>query len=272
MDANQSKILSQPFNPMFVQWKPQTISKDGNKALAVAFVDPRHYQHRLDEVDPAWSVEYTFIKPDGSLIKCSLTVGGVTREEIGESDVKDDNTAASALAMSFKRACAAFGLGRYLYFLPKVWCEYDPKGRKIASAPALPAWAKVGGSGYPLADPSWDGQPKFQPQYQNHTAEGKDATRDDSQRETQLVAELTGERTPAAVADALASAGINPGQAVVREASETDQAEEAAEYATWFARLDPDNLTAEEARSVRSDSDKDGLLNYWDFPGLTGST
>jgi hypothetical protein len=143
--------LCEPFHPMLVEWKPQAISKDGKRALAVAYIDARHYQHRLDQVVPGWQPEYEFIKPDGSLVICRLTVLGVTREEVGESDPGDDNTATSAVAQSFKRACTAFGIGRYLYFLPQVWCEYDSQSRRIASPPALPAWAKPGGGAFPLA-------------------------------------------------------------------------------------------------------------------------
>ncbi len=162
-DSALIKALTEPFHPMFVEWKPQATTKDGSKALAAAYVDARHYQHRLDALAPGWETEYQFIKPDGSLVKCRLTLNGVTREEVGESDPGEDNTATSAVAQSFKRACAAFGLGRYLYFLPQVWSEYDPKSRRITSPPAMPAWAKPGGSGYPLTDGELSGSTSAKP-------------------------------------------------------------------------------------------------------------
>jgi hypothetical protein len=133
-----------------VEWKPQAVSKDGKRALAVPYIDARHYQHRLDQVSPGWHSAYEFIKPDGSLVRCRLTIAGVTREEVGESDPSDNNTATSAVAQSFKRACTAFGVGRYLYFLPQSWCEYDSQSRRIVKPPVLPTWAKPGGGGYPL--------------------------------------------------------------------------------------------------------------------------
>ena len=40
-------------------------------------------------------------------------------------DPNDQNTATSAIAQAFKRACVKFGLGAYLYRLPKTWAEYD---------------------------------------------------------------------------------------------------------------------------------------------------
>jgi len=142
--------LCDPFHPNLVEWKPQAVSKDGKRALAVPYIDARHYQHRLDQAAPGWQSEYEFIKPDGSLVKCRLTIAGVTREEVGESDSNDHNTATSAVAQSFKRACTAFGLGRYLYFLQQTWCEYDSQTRRITKPPVLPAWAKPGGSGFPI--------------------------------------------------------------------------------------------------------------------------
>jgi hypothetical protein len=34
-----------------------------------------------------------------------------------------------------------FGVGRYLYRLPRQWCDYDPHRREFLSAPTLPPWA-----------------------------------------------------------------------------------------------------------------------------------
>ncbi len=136
------KALREPFNPKAIQWKPQSVSKDGTRALAVPYVDSRVYQARLDEVTGGdWEVRYEFLKDDGSLVKCILTVCGVTREDVGEADPEDGNTATSAVAQAFKRACTAFGLGRYLYFLPKAWVDYDPKKKAIVKPPQLPSWA-----------------------------------------------------------------------------------------------------------------------------------
>jgi hypothetical protein len=150
LDSQMINDLCDPFHPSLVEWKPQAVSKDGKRALAVPYIDARHYQQRLDQVSPGWHSAYEFIKPDGSLVRCRLTIAGVTREEVGESDASDNNTATSAVAQSFKRACTAFGVGRYLYFLPQSWCEYDSQSRRIVKPPVLPAWAKPGGGGYPL--------------------------------------------------------------------------------------------------------------------------
>jgi hypothetical protein len=57
----------------------------------------------------------------------------VTREDVGEAEKGDPNQATSAAMQAFKRACAAFGLGRYLYTdLPQLWVEAVPRGRSWA--------------------------------------------------------------------------------------------------------------------------------------------
>lgn len=43
-------------------------------------------------------------------------------------------------AQAFKRSCAAFGLGRYLYYFPGVWIEVDRENQPL-TVPLLPEWA-----------------------------------------------------------------------------------------------------------------------------------
>lgn len=118
--------LAEPFPAEIIEFKPGAITKDKTKALALAYVEVRHYIDRLNKVVGAdWSDEYQFIVPSGELISCGLTVCGVTRWDIGEKNSADVNTATSALAQSFKRACVKFGLGRHLYAIESVWVAYD---------------------------------------------------------------------------------------------------------------------------------------------------
>ncbi len=137
------EALSEPFPSSDVEWKPQQVSKDGTKALAAAYVDARRYQERLDLVCPDWSSRIELMA-DGRVAKVSLTIAGVTREDVGEADNNDPNTVTTAVAQAFKRACAAFGLGRYLYFLPMTWCAYDQQRKKLLETPQLPDWALPG--------------------------------------------------------------------------------------------------------------------------------
>lgn len=132
MNENILAELKAPFHPSHVTWKPGSVSKDQNKALALAYADLRAYQNRLDEIcGMAWSVTYT---PWGDRIVCHLTIHGVTRSSSGEPDSQSERSevaGTSAEAQAFKRACAMFGLGRYLYNLPSVWVEYDPTTKQF---------------------------------------------------------------------------------------------------------------------------------------------
>ncbi|HXF64976.1 MAG TPA: hypothetical protein VNK95_25340 [Caldilineaceae bacterium] len=138
--AKAMEELRKPFHPSHITWKPGVVAKSGDKALALAYADVRAYQNRLDEVCGAnWSVSYT---PWGERIICNLTIFGVTRSSTGEPDGDSERNEISgtvAEAQAFKRACAMFGLGRYLYTLPSVWAEYDKERRQFTE----PAKAKL---------------------------------------------------------------------------------------------------------------------------------
>ena len=139
--------LSKPFDPKVVQFRAGATNREKTEAQALAFVDLREYQQRLDEVAAgAWEVR---VEPLGKgALKVSLTIMGHTREDVGEASLDDANTYTSAYAQAFKRACAAFGLGRYLYRLPKWWVAYDAQRKKLLETPTLPKWAIPEGVAY----------------------------------------------------------------------------------------------------------------------------
>lgn len=124
--------LKKPFHPSQVYWKPGSLNEERTRALALAYADLRAYQNRLDEIcGMDWSVTYT---PWGDRIVCHLTIRGITRSSTGEPDSQSERSeiaGTSAEAQAFKRACAMFGLGRYLYNLPSLWVEYDPQSRSF---------------------------------------------------------------------------------------------------------------------------------------------
>jgi len=155
--------LEEPFDPDLIYWKPQAISKNKDKAIAAAYADPRAYSDRLnDVVTPAgWSTKYEvfcippiagpvpsdwknkFSYKGKVLVVATLIIEGVGKNSgTGESDAVDENAITSAEAQAFKRAATRFGLGRYLYDLPKnQWVPYDDTSRRITEPPELPDWA-----------------------------------------------------------------------------------------------------------------------------------
>jgi hypothetical protein len=92
--------------------------------------------NRLDEVCGIdWSVIY---EPWGEdRIICRLTIAGVTRSSTGETTDESERSEIGgtvAEAQAFKRACAMFGLGRYLYDLPTIWVDFDAQRKRISDA------------------------------------------------------------------------------------------------------------------------------------------
>lgn len=124
--------LSKPFHPSHITWRPGALTGKKDKSLALAYADVRAYQNRLDEVcGMEWSVSYT---PWGERIICHVTINGITRSSTGEPDSDSERAemaGTSTEAQAFKRACAMFGLGRYLYNLPSLWVEYDAPNQRF---------------------------------------------------------------------------------------------------------------------------------------------
>lgn len=137
--------LLAPFDPDEVKWKPGAIS--GNRALALAYIDARVVQDRLDEVlgIDNWQDDYQFL-PDGAVVcKLSVRLGGewVTKMDVGgQSEQPDEgDRVKAAVSDALKRTAVKFGVGRYLYRLPAQWCDYDPQKRQFKCRPKLPASA-----------------------------------------------------------------------------------------------------------------------------------
>src|SRR5208282_1675035 len=84
-----------------------------------------------------------FIYKGKVLVVCTLIIDELGYNSgTGESDAVDENAITSAEAQAFKRAATRFGLGRYLYDLPKnQWVPYDKKSKRITEPPPLPDWA-----------------------------------------------------------------------------------------------------------------------------------
>jgi hypothetical protein len=126
--------LADPFPLALIDLKPGATNKDRDnpRCLAMPYADMRAYESRLDEIAGVehWATSYTMTARG---VVCALTICGVTKSGIGDypADAGDENAATSAQAQAFKRACASFGLGRYLYSLPSLWCDYDPDRRQI---------------------------------------------------------------------------------------------------------------------------------------------
>jgi hypothetical protein len=146
-EANSiTAALAQPFEPGEVKFKPQAVK--GNRAMAVAYVDCRMIQDRLDEVLGVenWQDEYVLLADGSVTCKLQLKIGDgwVSKMDVGSPSEQPDggDRLKAAFSDALKRAAVKFGIGRYLYRLPLQWADYDPVKRQFTTPPTLPAFAR----------------------------------------------------------------------------------------------------------------------------------
>ncbi|WP_173931357.1 Rad52/Rad22 family DNA repair protein [Chelativorans sp. Marseille-P2723] len=128
------KKLFAEFPPEDVHWRAQTVTRDGTKALALAYLDARDVMDRLDSVcgPENWQDRYEF---NGPRTVCYLSIR-IDGEWITKADGAGDTAVEAekgALSDALKRAAVKWGIGRYLYALGDTWvpCESrDVQGRK----------------------------------------------------------------------------------------------------------------------------------------------
>ncbi len=140
-----TQALAAPFDTSEVKFKPAVVS--GNRALALAYVDARVIQDRLDEVlgVEGWQDEYEILA-DGSVVcKLRLRLGDewITKMDVGGPSEQPDegDRRKAAFSDALKRAAVKFGIGRYLYRLPSQWVDYDTHKRQFVRPPVLPRTA-----------------------------------------------------------------------------------------------------------------------------------
>ena len=130
------KRLHEPFNAKEIEWKIQVTSQDKKRGMAVAYMDARAVQKRLDEVVGAfnWKNVYS-LWHDNSQI-CGISIFNDDRNEwitkFDGAENSDIEPIKGGLSDSFKRAATVWGIGRYLYEIEGVWVEIEPKGKSFA--------------------------------------------------------------------------------------------------------------------------------------------
>lgn len=137
------KQLKDPFQTKFVKWRVGQTSKDKTKATALAYLDAREIYKRLDDVCGVSGWSDKIIEINNGFI-CELSIRMPSGEWVTKSDAAD-NTDIEAIkggaSSALKRAAAVWGIGRYLYYLPKVWVEID-QYKNLKEIPELPEWAQ----------------------------------------------------------------------------------------------------------------------------------
>lgn len=147
--------LEIPFDPQVIEWRVTNTTKDKKRGQVIPYADQRAYTDRLNRLfTPAgWTRKYTVhTSPNFErgrdnktvakiVVTCEMTIFGIgSHSATGEEWADDENAATSAEAQAFKRACACFGLGRYLYHFIGIWVDLDDNKRP-RQKPALFGWA-----------------------------------------------------------------------------------------------------------------------------------
>ena len=151
--------LEVPFDASQIVWRVTNTSRDNSRGQVIPYADQRAYTDRLNALfTPAgWTRKYmihtsaNFERSKDQktaakvLVTCELTVFGLgSHSATGEEWADNDNAGTAAEAQSFKRACACFGLGRYLYYFTGTWVDLDDHKRP-KSVPQLAGWATPAG-------------------------------------------------------------------------------------------------------------------------------
>lgn len=128
------EMLRAPIPRDQVDWRAQSVTKSGDKALALAYIDARTLMERLDEaVGPdRWRDEYVETPKGRIICTISIKLGDewVSKSDgAGATDVEGDK---GAISDAFKRAGVKWGVARELYALKSPWvpCEsYESNGK-----------------------------------------------------------------------------------------------------------------------------------------------
>jgi hypothetical protein len=149
--------LEEPFDPQEIKWRVTNTTQDRKRGQVVAYADQRAYTDRLNATFTVrgWTRKYAVEMinnverktSQGSQIvgkvvfTCEVSIYGLgTHSGIGEEWADNENAGTAAEAQAFKRACACFGLGRYMYDLEGGWVDLDDR-KQPKWKPKLPDWA-----------------------------------------------------------------------------------------------------------------------------------
>lgn len=122
--------LKKPFDPAAISWRVGSTTKDKSKGMALAYIDARDVQDRLDEVCgvDGWQCRYVPMHDKKTVCEVGIRINSEwiwKADGAGDSDVEAEK---GALSDAFKRAAVRWGIGRYLYDLDSPWVELEAAG------------------------------------------------------------------------------------------------------------------------------------------------
>jgi hypothetical protein len=122
--------LAAPFPPEIVEWRIGATTTDKARGMALAYIDARDVQDRLDQVCGIfWQVKHHYCGGEKLACDIGIKIGEEwlwRGDGAGSTDVEAEK---GAFSDSFKRAAVRWGVGRYLYDLASPWVELEAKGK-----------------------------------------------------------------------------------------------------------------------------------------------
>lgn len=127
---NLKEQLEKPFLDDELEFRVGAINSDKTKGLALAYIQARAIQNRLDEVVGIenWRVSYKEIN-GGFLAKLELKINNEWIAKEDGANITDYEAIKGGISSAFKRAASVWGIGRYLYEIESQWLPIEQKGK-----------------------------------------------------------------------------------------------------------------------------------------------
>ncbi|MGL5208369.1 Rad52/Rad22 family DNA repair protein [Cetobacterium sp.] len=127
---NLKEQLEKPFLDDELEFRVGATNSDKTKGLALAYIQARAIQNRLDEVVGIenWRVSYKEIN-GGFLAKLELKINNEWIAKEDGANVTDYEAIKGGISSAFKRAASVWGIGRYLCEIESQWLPIEQKGK-----------------------------------------------------------------------------------------------------------------------------------------------
>lgn len=128
-----------------IHWRAQSLTRDGTKAMALAYMDARDVMDRLDTVCGPENWQDSYVESAKGRVICTISIR-VGDTWVSKSDGAGDTAVEGekgGISDAFKRAAVKWGIGRYLYDMPTPWAEcetYERNGKKVFSKWTQSGW------------------------------------------------------------------------------------------------------------------------------------
>lgn len=127
------EALKQPFSPDDIEFRAGATNQEKTRALALPYLTSRAVMDRLDSVcgPENWRDEYLPGPAGGVICGLSIRVNNEWVTKWDGADNTDYEAIKGGLSGALKRSAVKWGIGRYLYALPKVWVKAEQRGKSV---------------------------------------------------------------------------------------------------------------------------------------------